>query len=110
MGQKKVNSAEKPKRQRANITICINKELYEQLEALRTNKIGSSEIIDDRSSVYEKILILGLQQHQEHKRKSELLDKLDISVLEALNLDDVDLSKINPELLKKRANPSRASP
>jgi hypothetical protein len=98
----------KAKRNRANLTISINKQLYEQLEALRTNKVGSTEIIDDRSEVYERMLILGLQSHEQQQRKLELLEKLDTSFLESLNLDEVDINRINPELLKKKFSPSRA--
>jgi hypothetical protein len=98
---KKAENSIKSKREKANITICVSKELYEQLENLRINRIGSTQIIDDRSSVYEKILILGMQQHCEQQRKNVLMEKLDITVLESLNLESVDLRKINPEMLKK---------
>lgn len=76
---------------KVKVNISIDKQIYEELEKLREQKIGNNVYIEDRSRLYEKFLMLGMQENSKLARKLEVLDRINV---EKLNLDKVNLEKL----------------
>ena len=66
------------------MTVSVDESLIKELEETRTKKTEHPRTVDDKSHFVEKIIIIGLHSY---KQKQNFFD--------TINLNNVDLSKIN---------------
>lgn len=76
---------------RVKVNITIDEQLFEELEKLRKTKVGHRSFLEDRSRLYEKMLIMGMSEEQRTAQKLQILEKLR---LDKLNLERVDLERL----------------
>ena len=69
---------------REKLTVSLDDKLIKELEETRTKETEHPRVIDDKSHFIEKLLTIGLASY---KQKQKFFD--------TINLNNVDLSKIN---------------